>query len=250
MELPRGQLEVLQPPARGQPRPLVPSPCQHNSRQSFQLRRNREFSLWPSWHVSANLGLQHAPAFAAAAVRSVDFGGAMQDTTPDRAASPVGLHASRSTSARRAVVRKLGAAGLALAAAFVGGGGSAGAKNCGYCEKPKRGRCKSNPARNGIVCGRDRVCANGRCVTFDGSCPANANPQCAVTDARCGPRDGDCTCYQRVSGGVVCADSISCLNGAPCTATSGCPSTKPCIETSASCGCLSGTACAERCPEL
>jgi hypothetical protein len=136
-------------------------------------------------------------------------------------------------------------AGLAVGGISAASGSPrASAKKCGFCQKNKRGRCKSNKGKNGVFCAPDRVCRNGRCVTFDQTCPANAN-NCNQLVA-CGPRDDnyDCECYLRINGGSACATSINCLDVA-CTSDLGCPSGQVCIGSCADCA--SGTACAQPC---
>ena len=143
-------------------------------------------------------------------------------------------------------VRSRRAAVSLAAAAMLGGSAPAivAAKKCGFCQKHKRGRCKRNANKNGVLCAGDRVCQNGRCLPFDLTCPATANSCTTLT--RCGPASDnyDCECYVRIGGGSACSTTISCTNVA-CTSDLDCPPGRVCIGSCADCA--SGTACAEPC---
>jgi hypothetical protein len=120
-------------------------------------------------------------------------------------------------------------------------------KKCAFCKKRKRGKCKTNPAKNGVECGDNLVCANGRCVTFDDSCPAGAN-RCGGEEEPCGPSQVGCICFQRVGGSSLCADTSGECAETACTATTGCEPGAVCIlATGSPCNCPSGTACTTPC---
>lgn len=134
--------------------------------------------------------------------------------------------------------------GLAATAGVVPGE----ARKCGPCKRKRRGKCRSNPAQNGVICAPNRVCQNGGCVGFDQTCPAGAN-RCGGAEVPCGPVGAGCICFQRVGGGSFCGDTSGACES--CTAETGCSGGKVCIQaTGAGCGCPLGTSCATPCATL
>jgi hypothetical protein len=128
----------------------------------------------------------------------------------------------------------LGGALLAISGANIERAAARKRKKCSFCKKRKKGRCKSNPARNGVICATDYVCRNGGCVGFDVTCAADATS--CTTDVPCGPNVVDCSCYQRVTnGGAVCGatggftacsqpgcqDDDDCATGQACIVSNG-----------------------------
>ena len=124
-------------------------------------------------------------------------------------------------------------------------------RKCSVCKKRKKGKCKSNPARNGVICATDKVCRNGSCIGFDATCAADAS-SCGATNVSCGPDVSDCSCYQRVSdGGVACGftGSFTACSDPGCANDGDCGPDQACIvsETLKCQGCPVGSVCVNLC---
>ena len=156
----------------------------------------------------------------------------------------------RAVESRRSL---LGGAMLAVSGMALGAESSAKhgkrKKKCPECKKRKKGKCKSNPGKNGVICATDKVCKNGGCVGFDATCSVGAS-SCNGGNVSCGPNVSDCSCYQRVAiGGTACgitgsftacsqpgcADDEDCGPGQACIVSDGpgcnsCPSGSVCVN--------------------
>jgi hypothetical protein len=113
-------------------------------------------------------------------------------------------------------------------------------KHCGSCS---------------TTCNSGDLCIDGECVVGPGDCPANAD-SCSETDTVPCNDNPDCSCYQRLEGGVRCVQFLlpigecdQCETDADCVAL-GFPVGSSCIKDDGpSCTCLADNRgyCGEPC---